>query len=350
MADDLPAPTLQTLVDSPSLQWIFVGGKGGVGKTTSSCSLAVQLASTPIKDAETGEMRPRRVLLISTDPAHNLSDAFTQKFGRAPTQVTGVEGLEAMEIDPQGIKEMTQSLIDRLGGGGGVDEGMAGAIGALKEAFLALPGIDEVSVLIHIMEEVKKLRYDVTVFDTAPTGHTLRLLSLPQTLNGTIERLQSVAGIGGLLSQAGAVVSSSTGMSSAELSQATKSFVDTVKQVQAQFQDNNLTTFVPVCIPEFLPVYETERLVQELCKYNIDVQSIIVNQVILTPPDEAPHPLLESRKRIQKKYLEQVEELYEDFHVVRMPLITNEVRGVEMLRTYGKYLLTPYNVAEVGYL
>ena len=282
--DEEMAPSLQNLVESESLQWIFVGGKGGVGKTTSSCSLATQLAATPIKDATTGEPRQRRVLLISTDPAHNLSDAFNQKFGREPMSVTGVEGLEALEIDPQGVRDLTQGILDRLGGGGAVDEGMQSAFGTLKDAFLSLPGIDEVSVLIHIMEEVKKLRYDVTVFDTAPTGHTLRLLSLPQTLTATVEKLQSLTGISGMLSQAGAVVSSTTGMTSAEISQTTKSFVETVKEVQTQFKNHNLTTFVPVCIPEFLPVYETERLVQELCKYDIDVQNIIVNQVIQTVP------------------------------------------------------------------
>ena len=285
MDETLPTTLEHLTAPDSSLQWIFVGGKGGVGKTTTSCSLAVQLASTPIRDADTGALRPRRVLLISTDPAHNLSDAFNQQFGREPSKVENVENLEGVEIDPQGIKDMTQSIIDKLGGGSGEGaEGMGSALGALKDAFLSLPGIDEVSVLVHIMDELKEKRYDLTVFDTAPTGHTLRLLSLPQTVNDTIEKLKSVSGITNLLSQAGTVVSSSTGMTSGEITETSKSFVDTIKKVQAQFQDNTKTTFVPVCIPEFLPVYETERLVQELCKYRIDVQAIVVNQVLQTVP------------------------------------------------------------------
>lgn len=111
--------------------------------------------------------------------------------------------------------------------------------------------------------------------------------------------------------------------------------------MNAQFKEPNLTTFVCICIPEFLSLYETERLVQELAKFEIDVHNIVINQVIF--PEEADgSKLLQARVKLQQKYLEQYDELYADFHIVKLPLREDEVRGTEQILEFAQYLKTPY--------
>lgn len=114
-----------------------------------------------------------------------------------------------------------------------------------------------------------------------------------------------------------------------------------VEEVNLQFRNPELTTFVAVCIPEFLSLYETERLVQELARFEMDCQNIVINQVIFT--DEVGESrLLAARARMQGKYLAQFYDLYEDFHIVRMPLLEEEVRGTQALHAFSRWLVQPY--------
>ncbi|CCX08273.1 anion-transporting ATPase-like domain-containing protein [Pyronema domesticum] len=315
-------PTLQPILEQTSLRWIFVGGKGGVGKTTTSCSLAIQLSK--VRES---------VLLISTDPAHNLSDAFNQKFGKEARKVDGFDNLSAMEIDPSGS---IQELLESADGAGAAGNPLGGV---MQDIAFSIPGVDEAMSFAEVLKQVKSLSYSVIIFDTAPTGHTLRFLQFPTVLEKALGKISQLSGrfgpmLNGILGAQGAPQME-------EMMQKMESMREVIGEVSKQFKDAELTTFVCVCIAEFLSLYETERMIQELNSYHIDTHSIVVNQ-LLFPTQGSTCDYCNARRKMQKKYLEQIEELYEDFNVVKIPMLTEEVRGGEKLRNFSEMLVKPF--------
>ncbi len=228
-------PTVQNLVDQDTLRWLFVGGKGGVGKTTCSCAIAARLARSR-----------ESVLLISTDPAHNLSDAFNQKFSGEPTLVKSFSNLYAMEIDANAVSVSLS---------GGADSSGAGMQGWIRDLSSSIPGIDEAVSFAEVMKRVKKMDHSVVVFDTAPTGHTLRLLQMPGTMGSALAKFSELqARFGGILGQVGSMLGMG-GFDAAEIGERLASMQSTIEEVSGQFRDPECTSFVCVMIPEFLSLY-----------------------------------------------------------------------------------------------
>jgi len=182
----------------------------------------------------------------------------------------------------------------------------------------------------EVLKQVKSLSYSVIIFDTAPTGHTLRFLQFPTVLEKALSKISQLSGRFGPMLNGILGASGSPGGGVDELMGKLEGMREMIGEVSKQFKDPDLTTFVCVCIPEFLSLYETKRMIQELSNYEIDTHAIVVNQ-LLFPKRGSQCEQCTARRKMQKKYLEQIEELYDEFNVVKCPLLVEEVRGKERL-------------------
>jgi arsenite-transporting ATPase len=315
--------TIQNILDQDTLKWIFVGGKGGVGKTTVSSSLAILLSKVK-----------KKVLIISTDPAHNLSDAFGQKMGRQPTLIKGYQNLYGLELDPEkdfnNIEKLNQVLH--------LDD-KTKSDNLLNKIENSFPGVDEANNLRFIASLLENTDFDLVIFDTAPTGHTLRLLEMPNIIGKSLKKLLEIK------SQFGSIIDSVGGILGNEFDQKLNKFFErmnglkeSLEKISDRFKDADKTTFIAVCIPEFLSVYETERLIESLFKENIDIRNVIVNQVLMCDND-TKCKMCKSRIKMQKKYLDRIEEMFEDFHIIKVPLQKNEIRGTKNIEEFSRFLL-----------
>ena len=292
--------------DSDETPVIFVGGKGGVGKTSISSSLAVELASSLDHDLN--------VLIVSTDPAHSLGDALDVDLRSAnmhnnednakphPTTLsdplTNLK-LHALEVDPRAaLAEFQANLalfdISTLSSsiGMNVSPQLLKDLG-LDELNTLIrnppPGLDELVALANVLDPKYAKEYDVIVVDTAPTGHTLRMLQLPQFLDGFLQTLLTLRSkLKGLVNTLQMFMGANQDQGNAggpkmnvdDALSALENFQQRAAQLRQRLKNSDLTKFVVVSIPTILSVRESERLMGELGHQGICVSDLVVNQCV----------------------------------------------------------------------
>jgi arsenite-transporting ATPase len=249
---------------------VIFGGKGGVGKTTTAASYALATAKAD---------RKRKLLIFSTDPAHSLSDSFAEQIGELKKGVAGNKNLDGMEIDPgkwfeelkQRYRSWTDDLFASLSGRSGMEiQFDREAMRELVE--LTPPGIDEIAALGKISELLDENSYDSIVLDTAPTGHLLRFLELPEVALSWIRTFMKL-----LLKYQNVVRAN-------EVAEELVALSKSIKRVLALLTDPELCEFVGVAIPERMSLEETIDLAKSLDKLKVLLRKIVINGVV---PEEA---------------------------------------------------------------
>ena len=334
--DSLEAEELPSGVDAP--EYVLYGGKGGVGKTT--CAAATALAS-----ARGGTP----TLVVSTDPAHSLSDTLGTEIPSEPAMIGGEdEPLFAVEIDPEAAEgPFTPEETD--GDGGDIPDAGLGELFGEGSGPLggAMPGADEAAAMQLLVEYLDDPRFERVVVDTAPTGHTLRLLELPELMDSMLGRLfsmrESLSGMVGAANPFGDDADAGTaGLD--ELS-------TRIERLRDALEDPSRTDFRVVMVPEEMSVTESERLVKRLGEFGIPVRTVVVNRVSedlasvadldtdwFVAPDTESCAFCRRRWEVQRDALARAQELFRGRDVKRVPLFAEAVRGEAMLAVVGRCL------------
>lgn len=300
---------------------IFVGGKGGVGKSTTSAALALQSAEAGYK-----------TLLISTDPAHNVGHIFEKKIGGQTAKISN--NLFAIEIDPERetndyIKTVKENIK------GIVQPTMMEEVHRQLDTARASPGADEAALfdkLISIILE-ESAEFDKLVFDTAPTGHTIRLLSLPELMGiwiqGLLEKRHKTKENYSRLLHDGDPIDDP--------------IFDVLQERQTRFKkareimlDSEQTGFIFVLNPEQLPIVETKNALQMLDKYELHVRTLIINRVL--PDEEDVGDFFTRRKEHEKKYLEKIKQEFIGKQLIYVPFFSHDIINVDQLKKFSDYL------------
>jgi len=298
-----------------ALKLILFGGKGGVGKTTCASSAGFYLSSQGFK-----------TLLISTDPAHSLSDSLGQEIGSEIKEVKGVKNLSALEISAEKalskFKIKYEAQIRKI-----LDTSTYLDQEDIDSVFsLPIPGIDEVMGFKTIVDLIEEAKFDKYIVDTAPTGHALRLLTLPELLDDWIKVMAKMRWKYRYMVE--------TFSGKYNLDEGDDFLVEmkkTVNKIERLLRDGKASEFIAVTIPEDMAIQETERLVRNLSNYGIKVKQLIVNNVLGSRDCQ----FCRERSDAQEKYIKQIRIKFTHLKTTIIPLQPREVKGIEALDKFS---------------
>lgn len=249
-----------------SKQIVLFGGKGGVGKTTAAAAFALALAR---------EDRKKKLLIFSTDPAHSLSDSFGEEIGREKKAIGGNKNLDAMEIDPgewfddlkQRYRSWTDELFATLSGGSRMEIKFDRE--AMRELVeLTPPGIDEIAALGAISDLIDEDRYHSLILDTAPTGHLIRFLELPEVALSWIRTFMKL------------LLKYQNVMKATQVAEELVALSKSIKRVVALLTDPERCEFVGVAIPERMSLEETVDLSKAIEKLKVPMEKLLINGMV----------------------------------------------------------------------
>jgi arsenite-transporting ATPase len=300
-------------------KFVFFGGKGGVGKTTVSSAYALKCAREGL-----------RTLVVSTDPAHSTSDVFDQQFDDDPREVEGEEHLYGMEVDPD--TEVERHLMEtKRAMGDQVSPAMVNEIDRQIEMAHQTPGAYEAALMDRFIEVMRSAEeFDRVVFDTSPTGGTLRLLSLPELLEGWIDRLVYKREKSIDLYEKAAI-----GNNEPRRVMEGDPILDRLRTRKERFEFAGETlredaAFFLVVNPDELSIRETRRAVEDLEEYGLTIRGLAVNR--LTPEPE-PHEegrgarFLRDRVETERERLRELHETFDYPVVAEVVTRVSEVKG-----------------------
>jgi arsenite-transporting ATPase len=304
---------------------VLYGGKGGVGKTT--CAAATGLAL-----ADRGE----NVLVVSTDPAHSLGDALGVNVGGEVTEL--FPRLSGVEVGPERGQAAYRRVVEALAAefesaGLRMDEADVEALFGAG----VLPGGDEAAALDILVEHADSERFDAIVLDTAPTGHTLRLLDLPGVLNASLTAAGNLRGqVRRMVDSARSVVLGPAAFLGDDGGEDITAVRERFERAGELLRDPDRTEFRAVLVPEAMALSETERLVETLRDDEILVGHVVVNRVLRDTGCDCSR--CQRRESAHADRVTEIRERFPDLPVTELPELAEQPRGAEPLRELGRRL------------